>query len=74
MTDNEETVSTLPFFFLSDGDLNFSHFVGNWSVPNLNETVDLFDLFPNPDQINVMNLTQISCLLLLVRDIIRLMS
>ena len=51
-------MSTLPFFpFLYDSD--FNHFVGNWSVPNLNETVDLFDLFPNPDKINVMNLTQI---------------
>ena len=48
MSVNEETVSTLPFFSLSDRD--FNHFLGNWSVPNLNEAVDLFDLFPNPDK------------------------
>ena len=36
------------FFSLSGSD--FNHFVGNWSVPNLNETVDLFDLFSNPDK------------------------
>lgn len=48
MTDNEETVSILPFFSLSDRD--FNHLIGNWSVPNLNETVDLFDMFPNPDK------------------------
>ena len=55
MTDNEVTVSILPFFSFSDRD--FNHFLGNWSVPNLNEIVHLFDLFPNPDR--VMNLTQI---------------
>ena len=43
-----------PFKYLND-----RYFDGNWSVPNLKETVDLFDLFPNPDKINVMNLTQI---------------
>ena len=48
MSVNEETVSTLPFFSLSDRD--FNHFLGNWSVPDLNEVVDLFDLFPNPDK------------------------
>ena len=48
MSVNEETVSTLPFFSLSDRD--FNHFLGNWSVPDLNEAVDLFDLFPNPDK------------------------
>ena len=55
MTDNEVTVNILPFFSLSDR--YFNHFLGNWSVPNLNEIVHLFDLFPNPDR--VMNLTQI---------------
>ena len=38
------------FFFLSERDLN--HFLGNWSVPNLNEIVDLFELFLNPDKCN----------------------
>lgn len=41
-------VLCLFFPFLYDSD--FNHFVGNWSVPNLNETVDLFDPFPNPDK------------------------
>ena len=48
MTDNEVTVSILPFFSFSDRD--FNHFLGNWSVPNLNEIVDSFDPFPNPDK------------------------
>ena len=47
MTENEETVSILPFFFFFR---NFNHFLGNWPVPNLNEIVHLFDLFPNPDK------------------------
>ena len=39
MTDNEESVSTLPFFpFLRE---TFNHFLGNWSVPNLNENCRL---------------------------------
>ena len=38
MSVNEETVSTLPFFSLSDRD--FNHFLGNCSVPDLNEAVD----------------------------------
>ena len=49
------TVSILCLFSLSDSD--FNHFVGNWSVPNLIETVNFFD--PFPDKINVMNRTQI---------------
>ena len=47
------------FAFFSVSDSDFNHFVGNWSVPNLHETVDLLDPFPNPDKFNVMNLTQI---------------
>ena len=41
-------LSILPFFhFLIE---TLTIFLGNWSVPNLNEIVDLFDLFPNPDK------------------------
>ena len=48
MAINEETVSILPFSSLSDRD--FDHFPGNWSVPNLDEMNDLYNLLPNPDK------------------------
>ena len=48
MAINEETVSILPFSSLSDRD--FNHFPGNWSVPNLDEMNDLYNLLPNPDK------------------------
>ena len=41
-------MSILPFSSLSDRDLN--HLLGNWSVPNLDEINDLYNLLPNPDK------------------------